>query len=233
MADLRQGGSHGTPGDSSGPLEKSPVFYRLSPTLVLRSRWQPYLARAGERVLVLKTASAFPPGHPTSRMCLDLLTETLAGGLPPRLLDVGCGSGVLMLAAAALGVRLCVGVDLSPPAALLTRDNARDNGLPGLAVVLGSTECLKGAFPLIMANLPIAAQLLKVAELTRLVAPAGVLIASGFKDTQEEEVWRGYREAGWELLSRRTREDWLTPSPPELSATWVAGRLSRAPPPPG
>ena len=203
------------------------MFYRLSPSLVLRSRFQPYLPRAGERVLVLRTASAFPPAHPTTRMCLDLLAEALAAKLPPRLVDVGCGSGVLMLAAAALGVGFCVGVDVSPPAARLTRDNARDNSLAGVAVAIGSTECLRGAFPLLLANLPVAAQLLKVAELTRLAAPAAGLIASVFKDTQEEEVWRLYREAGWELASRRTREDWLAPCPPEVSATWVAGWLRR------
>ena len=232
MADWRQGGPTGLLRTLLVPWRNRPVYYRLSPTLVLRSRWQPYRAREGERVLVLKTASAFPPGHPTTRMCLDLLDEALATGLPPRLLDVGCGSGVLMLAAAALGVGFCVGVDVSPPAALLTRDNARDNGLAGVAVALGSTECLKAAFPLILANLPVAAQFIKVTEITRLSAPGSVLIVSGFKDTQEEEVWGRYREAGWELLSRCTREDWLTPSPPELSATWVAGRLRRGSPAP-
>jgi ribosomal protein L11 methyltransferase len=195
---------------------------------VLRSRWQPYLARAGERVLVLKTAAVFPPGHPTTLLSLDLLKETLAAAGPSRLLDVGCGCGVLMLAAAALGVPGCVGVDVSPPAVRLSRDNAAGNGLAVVAVVQGSTECLRGSFPVILANLPVAAHLYKVAELTRLAAPGGALIASGFKDTQEEEVWSRYQEAGWELVCRRTREDWLLALPPEPSTTWVAGRLQRA-----
>jgi ribosomal protein L11 methyltransferase len=165
-------------------------------------------------------------------MCLDLLTGTLAGWLPPRVLDVGCGSGVLMLAAAALGVPWCLGVDVSPAAVRVTRDNARDNGLAGVAVALGSTECLRGAFPLILANLPVAAHFSKAPEFTRLAAPGALLIVSGFKDTQEEEVWRAYRQAGWERLSRLTREDWLQEVPPERSSTWVAGRLRRVSPSP-
>ncbi len=46
------------------------MFYRLSDVLVLRSRWRPDLARPGERVLVLRATHAFPPGHPTTRLCL-------------------------------------------------------------------------------------------------------------------------------------------------------------------
>jgi ribosomal protein L11 methyltransferase len=208
------------------------VFYRLSPALVMRSRWQPYRARAGERVLVLKTASVFPPGHPTTLLSLDLLMETLTAGRPPRLLDVGCGCGVLLLAAAALGVPRCVGVDVWPPAARISRENALGNGLAGAVVIQGSTECLRGNFELILANLPIAAHLIKAAELARLAAPAGVLIISGFKDTQEEEVLSRYRLAGWKLLRRGTRDDWLTGLAPELISTWVAGRLTREPEPP-
>jgi ribosomal protein L11 methylase PrmA len=134
---------------------------------------------------------------------------------------------VLLLAAAALGVPFCVGVDVWPPAARLSRDHALGNGLAGVAVVLGSTECLQGVFPVILANLPIAAPLYQGADLTRLAAPAGVLIVSGFKDTEEEEVWSLYKEAGWELLSRRSREDWLLALPLEPNTTWVAGMLQR------
>ena len=163
------------------------MFYRLSPELALRSRWRPHWPRPGERVLVLTTGSVFPPGHTATRLCLDLLPEALAGVPDPRLLDVGCGSGVLLLAAVAAGARFGVGVDLSGRAAATTRDNARDNGLAdSVQVIRGSTESLRGAFGVILANLPWAVQMDKVAEFTRLAAPGARLILSGFKDTQED-----------------------------------------------
>ena len=59
------------------------MFYRLSPQLVLRSRWRPYRARPGERVLVVRTPGAFPPGHPTTRLSLELLPEALAARALP------------------------------------------------------------------------------------------------------------------------------------------------------
>lgn len=204
------------------------MFYRLSPNLVLRSRWRPHLSRPGERVLVLRTSGGFPPGHPTTGLCLELLPEALASGSCRRLLDLGCGSGVLTLAAAALGVDFCLGVDLSRRAVRLTRENARENGLAAaLRLVQGSTECLRGPFDLVLANLRYPVQVAKVPELARLTAPSGTLILSGFRDVQEPELLAGYRDLGWILAQRLTRDEWAIEVPPEKSYTWVAWRLQR------
>jgi ribosomal protein L11 methylase PrmA len=205
------------------------MFYRLSPELVMRSRWRPYRPRLGERVLVLAAGSVFPPGHPTTRLCLELLTETLAANPVARLVDVGCGSGALLLAGVAAGAGLGVGVDLFSAAAATTRDNARANGLSAqVKVVRGSTECLQGGFELLLGNLPWAVLMDKAEEFSRLAAPGGArLILSGFKDTQEHDLKAEYQRAGWVLEQRRTREEWVAALPPERSFTWVAWRLKR------
>jgi ribosomal protein L11 methyltransferase len=204
------------------------MFYRLSPGLVLRGRWRPYRARPGERVLTLATASVFPPGHYTTGLTLMLLRETLAAGPCTRLLDVGCGSGVLLLAGVALGATFGVGVDLSWRAAAATRDNARRNDLAvPVEVIRGSTEGLRGPFDLMLGNLPWAVQMEKVAEFTRLAAPDTRLILSGFKDTQEDELRGRYEQAGWSRRRRLTRDESVIELPPEKSFTWVAWLLRR------
>jgi len=174
----------------------------------------------------VRARSSFPPGHPTTRLCLELLAATPLSGV--RLLDVGCGSGILALAGAALGAKLCVGVDISWKAVRLSQENARDNHLAAtLQLARGSTECLKGPFQAVVANLPAALQLEKVAELLRLAAPEATLILSGFRDTQEEDLQQLYRESGWAVSQRRTRDEWTIELPPEKSFTWVAWRLER------
>jgi ribosomal protein L11 methyltransferase len=202
------------------------MFYRLTDNLTLRSQWRPYRPRSGERVLVLRSPSVFPPGHPTTRLCLELLKEVL-GARPVRgLLDVGCGSGILALAGAALGASFGVGVDLSWQAARVSRENAAANNLaPALTVVRGSTECLRGPYDLILANLPWAVQLDKVAEFSRLAAPGGALILSGFKDTQEPALEERYQGTAWSRRRRLAGEEWQIELPPEKSFTWVAWLL--------
>lgn len=193
---------------------------------MFKSSWRPYRARPGEKVLTLRTGNAFPPGHPTTRLCLELLGETPLAG--KRLLDVGCGSGILALAAAAWGAKLCVGVDLYGAAILQSRENARRNRLDGtFLLVRGSSECLHPAFQVVVANLPLAVQLTKVEEFTRLEANDATLILSGFKDTQEEELKELYTRAGWSLKRRLTRDEWCIELPPEKSYTWVAWQLER------
>jgi ribosomal protein L11 methyltransferase len=195
----------------------------LSPQVALCTRRQPAATEALGRLIRVRRGEAFPPGHPTTRLSLDLLREALAAAPVKSLLDVGCGAGLLSLAAAALGVPRVVGVDLAPAAVHVTRENARDNGLTGsLQVVRGSTECLKGPFDLVMANLPWEVQTDKVLELNRLVAPGGRLILSGFRDNQEDLLIQSYQRLGWSL-ARRLIKDFRHPTlPPDISFTWVA-----------
>jgi ribosomal protein L11 methyltransferase len=199
--------------------------YRLSPRLVLRTRPARRL-EAGEQALLVQSGGAFPPGHPTTRLCLDLLREALAAGPVNRLLDVGCGAGVLSLTAAALGASCVVAVDLNLAAAQATRQNARANGLAGpLLVVQGSSEGLKGHFDLVVANLPWEVQMDKAEEFDRLGAPAGRLILSGFRDSREELLLEDYRKLGWSLKQRLVKEFFHPELPPEISFNWVAWRL--------
>lgn len=196
------------------------------PGLAIKSHWRPYRARPGERILSLRARSAFPPRHPTTRLCLELLSEIPLAG--KRLLDVGCGTGILALAGAAGGAEVCLGVDLSWPAILLSRENARINHLDGMVFLArGSSECLRPTFQVLVANLPVAVQLNKVEDFTRLAAPRAILILSGFKDTQEEPLKELYQQAGWTQRRRLTRDEWCIELPPEKSFTWTAWRLER------
>jgi ribosomal protein L11 methyltransferase len=202
------------------------MFYRLSDNLALRSRWRPYRPKTRERVLVVRVGEAFPPSHPTTRLCLELLREALAGRPAGSLADVGCGSGILGLAAAALGVPWVVGVDVALKAVRISRDNARANGLSwAIKLAQGSSECLKGPFDLVLANLPWEVQMDKASELDRLVAPDGRLILSGFRDNQEAPLRERYRKLGWLPDRRLVKDFWHPELPPDLSFTWVAWRL--------
>jgi len=224
------GGRGGPPYPSSrGPMKNqfSGWSYRLSPRLLLRTRRPHQAEAAGARVILVQSGEAFPPGHPTTRLCLDLLRQVLAGESVSSLVDVGCGAGVLSLAAAALGVERVLGVDIAPGAVRATRENARDNGLAGvIRVVRGSSDCLKSPFDLVAANLPWEVQLDQVPELHRLAAAGGRLILSGFRDKQESPLLERYQRLG-RSIKRRLVKDFQHPElPPGMSFNWVAWLLA-------
>jgi ribosomal protein L11 methyltransferase len=136
----------------------------------------------GQRELVIEPRQAFGSGaHVTTALALELLDEALALRPAARLLDVGCGSGVLALAALRLGVPRALACDLDRVAARETAENARRNGLvAGLRVFAGSLDALaEGGFDLAVANLIRSELVPLLAELARRVRPGAALVLSG------------------------------------------------------
>lgn len=157
--------------------------------------------------LLLDPGLAFGTGtHPTTRLCLEWLDAH-----PPRGLDVidyGCGSGILAIAAGKLGATAVRGVDNDPQALLATRDNADRNGLSGII-----STWLPGALPeqqtdLLLANI-LAGPLVELApRFAALVRPGGRIVLSGILAEQAEMVASAYRE--WFHMKPPTQqEDWV------------------------
>ncbi|MDD2902873.1 MAG: 50S ribosomal protein L11 methyltransferase [Syntrophales bacterium] len=203
------------------------LFYRLSPRLVLCSREDPYAAGPGEQVLLLASGQAFPLGHPSTRLSLELLRDALVARPVKRLLDLGCGTGVLGLAAMALGVPRVVGADISLAAVQVTRENARTHHLTdSLEVVQGSGASLQGPFDLVAANLPYEVQVDQAPELDRLAGPRGRLLLAGFREHQEDFLLEFYRQRGRSLVRRLEKPFHHPELPGDLSFTWVAWLLA-------
>ena len=162
----------------------------------------------------------------TTRLCLDSLREALAARSANCILDVGCGTGVLSLAAAALKAPYVLGLDISWQAAQATRENVSKNRLQGVVqVAQGSTECVKTGFDLVIANLPWEVQMSKVAELDRVAARPARLILSGFRDNQEKQLRERFLNRGWALQRRVVKDFWHPELPAGMSFTWVAWLL--------
>ena len=171
----------------------------------------------GERIPVfIDPGMAFGTGtHPTTRLCLEIVGERApVGGV---VIDIGCGSGVLAIAALKLGAARALGVDTDPEAVAAARKNAELNGLGDrLLLGVGSVPAiLAGKFPLrraplVLANIlaPVLVQLLE-AGLADLLIPEGVLILSGILVDQEEQVLEAVWAQGLRLLARHQQGDWL------------------------
>ena len=142
-------------------------------------------SRSEERtVIVIEPGRAFGTGgHGSTRSCLELLERVLANGRVPCAVDVGCGSGILAIAAAALGVPRVEAIDLDPDAVAATEANARRNAVGDrVHAAVAAVESWHGAgAPLVLANLLAAAHAMLAPALVQLVTPGGSLIAGGLQ----------------------------------------------------
>lgn len=168
-------------------------------------------AGADAAIVRLDPGLAFGSGtHPTTSLCLQWLDALAAEGeLDGRtVLDYGCGSGILALAALKLGAAHAVGVDNDPQALLASADNAERNAVGAALEVFLPAEAPQTTYPVVLANI-LASALDALAEvLAERVMPGGRIALSGILDGQEEELLRRYRP-WFEQLAVAREGDWV------------------------
>ncbi len=153
-------------------------------------------------VLELDPGLAFGTGsHPTTRLCLEWLREAVSGG--ESVLDYGCGSGILAIAAAKLGAGSVVGTDIDPHALAASQANARANGVE--ARLVPPDRLPAGGSDLVVANILAGPLVLLAPALAARTKPGGRIALSGILDAQADEVVAAY--ARWFTLAVWRRLD--------------------------
>ncbi len=167
--------------------------------------------------LLIDANAAFGTGrHETTRGCLLALQDLARRQAVQRVLDMGCGSGVLAMAAARLWPCFVLGVDNDAPSLAVAQENLRANGVADSVRLLHSDGFRSAAvaaqapYDLILANI-LAEPLCRMAEdLKRHLAPGGSTVLSGLLTTQERQVIARYRAAGLRLRRRIRLAEWST-----------------------
>jgi ribosomal protein L11 methyltransferase len=214
---------------------------RIGRGIVIRPTWRRHRRQPGDVVIAMDPGMAFGTGlHPTTRLCLAGIErwadEGLLGGPAraargtARFLDVGCGSGVLAIAAGLLGAAELVGVDTDPIAVEATLANARRNRVARrLRAWRGSVPTGAGPFDLVAANL-IASVLVALADdLAAEMRSGGRLLASGIFVDREGAVRVAFEDAGLRVLRREAEGDWVALEAGRPPATAALGSSARDP----
>lgn len=166
---------------------------------------------------------AFGTGtHPTTQLCLELIEtffdeQSKIENQKSKIIDVGCGSGILSIAALKLGARTALGVDIDLESVKNARENADKNGI-GAEFVIGQgsvPEVLEGKFafkraPLVVANIlaPVIVRLFS-AGLAELVEPGGAILLSGILKDQAQSVIEAAQVKGLSMSEQRQMGDWV------------------------
>ena len=188
----------------------------ISRRLVIRPPFIEVALEAGQREIVIDPGQAFGTGaHASTVLCLEwmdaLMSDAAQGARFDRMLDVGTGSGVLALAAVALGADRAVGFDLDPVAIEAARKAAHDNGLErSVFFFTGPIEALaesEAGYPLVLANLLKREMLPLAPSIVHQLASEGRLVLAGLLEEDVAEVLDRFAQEGWVEAGRRVRED--------------------------
>ena len=179
--------------------------------LLIRPTWEDEYDAGNRAVLHLEPGLAFGSGtHDTTRLCLETLEKYASAG--KTVLDIGCGSGILSVAALLLGAQSAVGVDIDPHAVKTAVDNGRENGFtePRLQYFQGNlTEKVSGRFDIVVANIVADIVALLCRDVKNYLNPDGVFITSGIIEMREQQVLDAFAENGLKVTGRYESGGWL------------------------
>ena len=183
---------------------------RIGQSLLVRPSWATYRAKAGDTVIEIDPGMAFGTGqHPTTAMCLRALEERVRPD--DVVLDVGTGSGILAIAAAKLGARRVLALDVDPEAVKAARENAAANAVGEDLEVRDGTlpEGARGErFDLIVSNISGLTIERLAPSLAAVLKDGGALIVSGFLEDALAGLCRVFAEAGLRVQSEEAEGVW-------------------------
>ena len=184
--------------------------------LYIRPSWEHDEPEAGRTVLEIDPESSFGTGqHHTTRLCLELMESEAAGS---KMLDLGCGSGILSIAALRLGAASAKAVDIDDKCLTVAYENAALNGIgkDRYTVLVGDVlsngalrETLGGGYDVVVANI-VADVIIGLAPMVRqFLKPGGLFLCSGIIDTRAGEVEAALERNGLAVFERREQNGWV------------------------
>jgi ribosomal protein L11 methyltransferase len=181
-------------------------------SLLFKPSWEVDVDIRGKKVIEIDPGMAFGTGtHGTTRLCLEVIAELFAASeMPATVLDVGTGSGILALGAAALGCRKILANDLDPVACEVARENIEKNGYgQQIQVTEEALEVLSGKFDLVVANILAEENVRLKQPLFEHLAPGGWLVLSGILKEKESFVRSGFADMPLRSFPARYQDEWV------------------------
>lgn len=181
---------------------------KVGEKIVVKPIWEEYEAKENELVVDLDPGMAFGTGtHETTRMCIQALERYVKE--ESIVFDVGCGSGILAIAAAKLGAKLAVGVDLDPVAVESSIENVGYNNLSNIEILHGNlVEVIDGKADIVVANILAEIICILTDDVKRVLKDGGIFITSGIIHDRVDMVCEKLEATGFEVIEKNRDGEW-------------------------
>lgn len=184
---------------------------RIGERIVIVPAWEKYEAKENDIIVRMDPGMAFGTGtHETTRLVIGLLEKYVRA--EDRVLDVGCGSGILAICAAKLGAGECKAYDIDPVAVKVARENIKDSGLSNVTCdvsdLLRQVDTAYAPYQVICANIVADIIIRMTPDVGRLMDETSVILASGIIVERSEDVIRCFEEHGFKIVEKAEENGW-------------------------
>jgi ribosomal protein L11 methyltransferase len=181
---------------------------KVGEKIVVKPIWEEYAPKDGELVVDLDPGMAFGTGtHETTRMCIQALERYVKED--STVFDVGCGSGILAIAAAKLGSKLAIGVDLDPVAVESSIENVKYNNLNNIEILHGNlVEVIDSKADIVVANILAEIICILADDVKRVIKEGGIFITSGIIHDRVDMVCEKLEATGFEVVEKNKDGEW-------------------------
>jgi len=185
---------------------------KITANIVVKPTWREYIREHDEIVLEIDPGMAFGTGtHPTTCMCITMIEKYLKRNA--TFLDIGTGSGILMIAAAKLGAIKVWGTDNDNVAVDTAYKNLIQNRISESSFKIISTDLvhqITGQFDLVAANLTTKTILILLENVKKVLVQDGIFICSGILEIDKDAVLNKMKDLGFELIEILVKEEWIS-----------------------
>ena len=171
--------------------------------------WEEYKNPDNRTVLSIDPGAAFGTGtHATTSLCLGVLDKKVANG--QKVLDIGCGSGILAIASVLLGADFAVGVDIDAQSVKTAKENAEINNLTNKTefFVGDLADKVSGKYNIVCANIVADVIIRLLPDVGQFMEEDGILIISGIIDIRKDDVLNAIKQNGFTITEEAYRENW-------------------------
>jgi len=184
---------------------------RIGERIVIVPAWEKYNAKEDDIIVRMDPGMAFGTGtHETTRLVIGLLEKYVRPDI--RVLDVGCGSGILAICAAKLGAGECKAYDIDPVAVKVARENIKDSGLSNVTYdvsdLLRQVDTAYAPYHVICANIVADIIIRMTPDVGRLMDEQSVILASGIIVERADDVISCFEANGFQIVERAEENGW-------------------------
>ena len=183
---------------------------KITDKIVIKPSWEEYTPDDDEIVIKIDPGMAFGTGtHGTTSLCIKMLEKYSQGS--DNMLDIGCGSGILMIVGAKLGIKETDGIDIDPAVKTVAEKNLDDNGIINYSVIIGNlVDDINKKYDIVVSNILADTLIDLLDDIEKVLKPGALVVFSGILKTRKNEILEKTKKHSFVKIDEEEENEWIS-----------------------